>query len=241
MLAFSLFIVWISCRTKSRGDLTHWGRLTHICVNKLTIIGSDNGLSPDRHQAIIWTNAGILSIGPLGTKLSEILIAIHIFSFKKMHLKMLSGKWRPCCLGLNVLRHMLLLVLFTRWVLAVSENREFSLYYAHFATGTEVGHKHAPRCHQRPQHWHHENSVFSVVGVGLCVGQVKAVPTARWSSAIPIESSVRVISDGQSSSPLNTYLYKCRVFSQAKYVRVKCDLKLFNSRRPNGVCIYIYA
>ena len=27
-----------------------------------TIIGSDNGLSPDRRQAIIWTKAGILLI-----------------------------------------------------------------------------------------------------------------------------------------------------------------------------------
>ena len=76
--------------------------MTHICVSKLTIIGSDNGLTPDRRQAIIWTNVGMLSIGPLGTKLSEILIAIHLFSFKKMHLKMSSGKWRPCCLGLKV-------------------------------------------------------------------------------------------------------------------------------------------
>ena len=33
--------------------LTHWGRVTHIWVSKLTIIGSDNGLSPDRRQAII--------------------------------------------------------------------------------------------------------------------------------------------------------------------------------------------
>ena len=32
------------------------------------------------------------------------LIEIHIFSFKKIHLKMSSGKWRPFCLGLNVLR-----------------------------------------------------------------------------------------------------------------------------------------
>ena len=55
-------------------DLTHWGQVTHICVDNLTIIGSDNGLSPDRRQAIIWTNAGILLIGPLGTNLSEILI-----------------------------------------------------------------------------------------------------------------------------------------------------------------------
>ena len=85
-------------------ELTHWGRVTHICVNKLTIIVSDNGLSPGRHQAIICTNAGILSIGPLGRNLSEISITIHIFSFKKMHLKMSSGKWRPFCLGFNVLK-----------------------------------------------------------------------------------------------------------------------------------------
>ena len=81
--------------------LTPWGRVTHVCVNKLTIIGSDHGLSPGRHQAIIWTNAGILLIGPLGTNFSEILIGIQTFSFKKMHLKMSSGKWRPFCLGLN--------------------------------------------------------------------------------------------------------------------------------------------
>ena len=49
--------------------ITHWGRVTHICVGKPTIIVSDNGLSPGRRQAIIWNNAGILLIGPLGTKL----------------------------------------------------------------------------------------------------------------------------------------------------------------------------
>ena len=83
--------------------LTHWGRVTHICVRKSTTIGSDNGLSPRRRQAIIWTNAGILLIGPLGTNLSEILSEIQTFSLMKMHLKMSSGKWRPFCLGLNVL------------------------------------------------------------------------------------------------------------------------------------------
>ena len=75
--------------------LTHWGRVTHICVSELTIIGSDNGLSPGRRQAIIWNNAGLLLIAPLGTNFSEILIEINTFSFKKMHLKMSSGKWRP--------------------------------------------------------------------------------------------------------------------------------------------------
>ena len=83
--------------------LTHWGRVMHICINNLTNIGSDNGLSPGQRQAIIWTNDGILFIGPLGTNPSEILIGILSFSFKKMHLKMSSGKWRPSCLSLNVL------------------------------------------------------------------------------------------------------------------------------------------
>ena len=81
---------------------THWGRVMHICVGKLTIIGSDNGLSPGRRQAIIWTSAGVVLIGPLGTNFSEILTGIQTFSFKKMHLKMASGKWRPFCLDLNV-------------------------------------------------------------------------------------------------------------------------------------------
>ena len=84
-------------------SLTHWGRATHICVSKLTIIGSDNGLSPGRRQAIIWTNDRILLIRPLRTNFSESLIEIHTFSFKKMYLKMSSGKWRPFCLGFNVL------------------------------------------------------------------------------------------------------------------------------------------
>ena len=84
--------------------LTHWGRVTHICVSKLAIIGSDNGLSPGRRQAITWTTAGMLLLQTLGTNFSEIFSEICAFSFKKMHLKMSSAKWRPFCLGLNVLR-----------------------------------------------------------------------------------------------------------------------------------------
>ena len=75
---------------------------THICVGKLTIIVSDNGLSSGRRQAIIWTNAGMLFIGPVGTNFNEILIWIHTFSFTKMHLKMSCVKWRLFCLGPNV-------------------------------------------------------------------------------------------------------------------------------------------
>ena len=84
-------------------QLTHWGRVTHICVGKLIILGSDNGLSPGRRQAIIYTNTGILLIGHLGTNFKEILIAIQTFSFKKMHLKMSSAKWHLFGLGLNVI------------------------------------------------------------------------------------------------------------------------------------------
>ena len=61
--------------------LTHWGRVTHICVGKLIIIGSDNGLSPDRRQAIIWPNARLLSIGPLRTYFNENLIKIQHILF----------------------------------------------------------------------------------------------------------------------------------------------------------------
>ena len=77
--------------------------MTHICDSKLTTIGSDNGLSPGQRQAIIWNNAGILLIEPLGTNFSEIYIEILTFSFNKMRLKVSSAKWRPFCLGLNVL------------------------------------------------------------------------------------------------------------------------------------------
>ena len=58
---------------------------------------------PGWRQAIIWTNAGIVLIGTLGTSFIDILSRIHTFSFKKMYLEMSSAKWRPFCVGLNVL------------------------------------------------------------------------------------------------------------------------------------------
>ena len=72
-----------------------------IYVSKLIIIGSDNGigLSPVQRQAIIWTNTGILSLGPLWTNFNEILIEIDIFPLKKC-----IAKWLPFCLGLHVLK-----------------------------------------------------------------------------------------------------------------------------------------
>ena len=105
-LHVSMFIT--RCHSMKYG-LTHWGQVTHICVSRITNIGSDNGLSPGGRQAIIWTNAEILIIETFGTNFSEIIMAIHTFSFKKMHLKMSSGKWRPFCLGLNVLSIILII------------------------------------------------------------------------------------------------------------------------------------
>ena len=98
-----VFVVFQFSGCKNKAYLTHWGRVTHICVGNLTIIGSECDLSPDRRQAIILTNAWILLTGPLGTNFSEISIEIQTFSFKKMRLKVSSAKWRPFYLGLNVL------------------------------------------------------------------------------------------------------------------------------------------
>ena len=83
-------------------ELTHWGRVMHICVSKLTIIGSDNDLGPGQRHAIIWTNAGMLLIRTLGTtNFSEIFIKIHTFSFKKMDLKyeMPTILYKPQCVN----------------------------------------------------------------------------------------------------------------------------------------------
>ena len=62
---------------------THWGRVSHICVGNLIIIGPDNGFSPVRRQAIIWTIDGILLIRPVGTNFSDISIEILAFHSRK--------------------------------------------------------------------------------------------------------------------------------------------------------------
>ena len=68
----------------------------YVSVNQASI-GSDNGLLPICHQAIIQTNAGLLSTGPLAINFSEIYIKIQNFLFTKMHLNIFSAKWQPFC------------------------------------------------------------------------------------------------------------------------------------------------
>ena len=72
--------VWVYLRTSC---LTHWGRLTYLCVGNLTIIGSDNSLAPVRCQDIIWIKASILSVRPWLICFSEILFKIQKFSFNQ--------------------------------------------------------------------------------------------------------------------------------------------------------------
>ena len=82
--------IW-PCRIESTvSQLTEDEWRIYASVN-CTSFGSDNGLSPGRRQAIIWPNAGMLLIWPLGTKFSEKCI------WKS------SRKWRPFCRVFNVL------------------------------------------------------------------------------------------------------------------------------------------
>ena len=85
-------------------ELTYWGKVTHICISKLAITGSDNGLSLELHQVIIWTNAEILLIGPLRTDFSENLIKINTLfnnkiAFENVVWKMVAILSQPQCVN----------------------------------------------------------------------------------------------------------------------------------------------
>ena len=73
-------------------------------VTPLSCVSLSMNTQPSVPLSLVQIMAGILLIRTLGTNFSEILSVIHAFSFKKMHLKMSSAKWRPFCLGLSVLR-----------------------------------------------------------------------------------------------------------------------------------------
>ena len=107
LLASFQFCEMIEVRYMFHVSLIHCCRVTHICVSKLTIIGSDNGLSPGRRQATIRTNAAILLTGPLITNSSESFVEIITFSFKKCNWKCRlenGGHFVSVCLGLSELK-----------------------------------------------------------------------------------------------------------------------------------------
>ena len=78
--------------------LTHWGRVTYICVSKLTIIGSDNGLSSGRRQAIFWTSNIVnwtLTIKLQWNLNRNFYIFIHENAFENAVWKMAATSSRP--------------------------------------------------------------------------------------------------------------------------------------------------
>ena len=110
--------------------LTHWSRvmpIIYIYSSKLTIIGSDNGLSPGQRQAIIWTNAGILLIQTLGAKVSEILSDIHTFPFEENAFenavcKMVATLSQPQCINRveSVVMHSFSSVILLSWYITTA-------------------------------------------------------------------------------------------------------------------------
>ena len=112
--------------------LTHWGRVTHICVGNLTIIASDNGLSPGRRQAIIWTNAGILLIWPLGTNFGEISNEIQTFSFQENPFqnvvwKMAAILSRPQCVKATPCWLIIIIIIITTTIIIINSNYSVAL------------------------------------------------------------------------------------------------------------------
>ena len=84
--------------------LTHWGRVTHICVVDLGHHWFRYWLvacsAPSHYLNLCWN----IVYWTFRHKLQW--IGIQSFSFKKLHLQMSSAKWRLFCLGLNELKTM---------------------------------------------------------------------------------------------------------------------------------------
>ena len=103
---FTIYKFWKNCASvRQVSDLIL--KTVYASVNWVSI-GSGNGLSPLWPQAIFWNNADLLSIGPLGTNLSEIQIKIWSFSFTEILLKVSSVKRHPFCPGRDKLNNLCL-------------------------------------------------------------------------------------------------------------------------------------
>ena len=142
--------------------LSYWGRVTHICVSKLTITGSNNGLSPGRRRAIIWTDAGILLIRPRVTN-SEILIEIHTFSLDNIRLKMSSAKCCPFCLGLNVFIHIVVIIIVFLCLLCLIQWKYWLACTVFFARLLRYYNIKIPFCQYMMSHhkWQWQQSIMS--------------------------------------------------------------------------------
>ena len=74
----------------------HDAYMNSVCIDP------GSGLSPDRYQAIIWTNVALLPIEPFKVHSSKIVITIWTFSVKNMLFRM-CPKCRTFYSGINVL------------------------------------------------------------------------------------------------------------------------------------------
>ena len=72
------------------------GWVMHICISKLNIIGSSHYLNQCSNIDLTLRNTFWWNVN----RNSCIFL-------KKMHFKILSGKWHPSCLGINELRHII--------------------------------------------------------------------------------------------------------------------------------------
>ena len=110
--------------------LTHLALVQHICVSE-----KGQHLCRKWLGAIIWTNADLLSTGPLGTNINEIQIKTQNFPFMKMHLKM-PAKWPPFCPGRDEFINCLNLCIIVFYVISPEWNSTDSCYPSWRKTST---------------------------------------------------------------------------------------------------------
>ena len=158
--------------TRAVAFLTHWGRVKHICVSKLIIIGSDNGLSTGRRQAIIWTSAGVLLIGPLGRNFTE--IEIYSFSF-----------WRNWS-GLYI-NQLTIIIYPVYWWWACNG---FALYHDKKSHGLCLGNNSS---HPGQNHWHFTDDISKCIVVieKFCIFIKKK--SLKFVSKSPIDNNLAMV------------------------------------------------
>ena len=82
-------VQWVNSSLPSAAYMRQWTDYSFVQVMACHLIGAKPLPEP----------MPTLSIGPLGTNFSEIQIKMQNFPFRKMNLKLLSGKWQPFCPG----------------------------------------------------------------------------------------------------------------------------------------------
>ena len=169
-----------------RPSLTHWPLVSHISISKLTVIGSDNGLLPVQHQAIIWTSAAILLIRPKGTYFSEILSKIKKF-IEENAFENVTCKVAPFCPGGDELMGL--------WMITdyFVPTKHTSLHASTIQTYLNIRKSPGISGHKVKFHswWHHQMEVFSTL-LAICAGNSPV--TGEFPAQRPVMRSFDVFS-----------------------------------------------